>query len=752
MRIQHVKIRNFRAVKEFDGDFGNITSFIGYNGSGKSSIIRAINWFFEGHRLNETDYFKNFSGEQNDEISVEIKFISLNESEKSQFKKYVKNDSMTIMRSQNIGEEKSKLFGSPNIIPEIEKIRSISGIKEQRDELKKLFENEEIFASSEDAQIINNKKATRAEFDDLLIRLEMYTGNSSKYETRKLEEATNFQGFSGGSEIRDAAGFIFLPAGEDITEEFDSNNRGSAMNVLIGTLLKDTLVSSIKSWQENNTKVLQELEDKIKNDSRQEINKKEELINYRLSMFLPGVKFKLDPSLDDWKPKPAAFARPTIDNGSQEFPIENQGHGVQRAALLALLQAITDDRVHDDSSIGSSSLVICIEEPEVYQHPQQARAIATSFENAASSDDANIQFIYATHSPYFVSFRNLESTYRVSSCKQGINVHSPKKTGIFQEEGNGLYKYYEKSLINGLFARLCLLVEGDTDAFILRNINTSSKISQKLENVGIEVVEVNGAGDLPKIAEIISSYNVPIHVMRDGDSNKDIARQQVLKRDSKKTINKYKSDVENKEKIFGRKLTQDEILAIPKIQAEIDQKVNNKICNWKNDVKTFVEKMGSISDTPESGHIGANLDKFKHGEFFHSECITILEHDLEFELSRWPSFSAILDTSSRNNKQAGEYLGALQQASYDDIPTALKTIIETVVNRLIITPSKSSPVSTPNHARNSVKRPAILRGSRGHVSRRFRENGLPQPRRGHLPAGLRLQEQKRRAVRSHGKY
>lgn len=28
MRIQHVKIRNFRAVKEFDGEFGNITSLL----------------------------------------------------------------------------------------------------------------------------------------------------------------------------------------------------------------------------------------------------------------------------------------------------------------------------------------------------------------------------------------------------------------------------------------------------------------------------------------------------------------------------------------------------------------------------------------------------------------------------------------------------------------------------------------------------------------------------------------------------
>ena len=108
----------------------------------------------------------------------------------------------------------------------------------------------------------------------------MYTGNSSKYETRKLEEATNFQGFSGGSEIRDAVGFIFLPAGEDVTEEFESNNRGSAMNILIGTLLKDTLAKSIESWQKDHAEVLQELEDKIKIDSKEEIGRKEELINF----------------------------------------------------------------------------------------------------------------------------------------------------------------------------------------------------------------------------------------------------------------------------------------------------------------------------------------------------------------------------------------------------------------------------------------------------------------------------------------
>lgn len=98
MRIQHVKIRNFRAVKEFDGEFGNITSFIGYNGSGKSSVIRAINWFFEGYDLKEDDFFINPSGERSAEVSVEIKFSDIDEQAKSEFKKYINTEVNTKYR------------------------------------------------------------------------------------------------------------------------------------------------------------------------------------------------------------------------------------------------------------------------------------------------------------------------------------------------------------------------------------------------------------------------------------------------------------------------------------------------------------------------------------------------------------------------------------------------------------------------------------------------------------------------------
>lgn len=666
MRIQHVKIRNFRAVKEFDGDFGNITSFIGYNGSGKSSIIRAINWFFEGHRLNETDYFKNFSGEQNDEISVEIKFISLNESEKSQFKKYVKNDdSMTIMRSQNIGEAKSKLFGSPNIIPEIEKIRSISGLKEQRDELNKLFENEEIFASSEDAQIINNKKATRAEFDNLLTRLEMHPDNFSKYKTRELEEATNFQGFSGGSEIRDAAGFIFLPAGNDMANQFDSSVKGSALEILSGSLIKSALSDSLQEWQNENSDILNQLQELVHSAASTGLKEKTDSVNHYLQSYLPNMKLKLDAGLDDWKPKVSPNAIATLEYGNNNFPIENQGHGVQRATLLALLQGIADMR-SDLSNDDSPQLTICIEEPEVYQHPQQARSISRSFKIAAGNSSNNIQFIYATHSPYFIDPETLETTYRISQSPNGARIFKGEKKGIVLTKSDEMYKYFEKSLIEGLFAKACLVVEGDTDSLIFKNIPVTPRRFDYLESYGVSVIEAGSSKSLLTIASLLISYGVPTYIIHDGDSDLDICFER----------GKVKNEILEYEK-NNKPLSYSEKLNLPSVK--------EVLTSWEDSVSRFVESCANYYSPVSNEPLSTGLDKFSWGAGMAiGKYVCILKHDLESELEQWWSFMQAvknnpnLNTDLRKNKKAGIYLSCLHEANDSDRPNSFQAILSAV--------------------------------------------------------------------------
>jgi AAA15 family ATPase/GTPase len=50
MRIKRVWIQGFRSLRNVEIPFDDITTFIGPNGVGKSSVLRALNWFFHGSR------------------------------------------------------------------------------------------------------------------------------------------------------------------------------------------------------------------------------------------------------------------------------------------------------------------------------------------------------------------------------------------------------------------------------------------------------------------------------------------------------------------------------------------------------------------------------------------------------------------------------------------------------------------------------------------------------------------------------
>jgi putative ATP-dependent endonuclease of OLD family len=57
IQLRHITIENFRSIieKPLDVDFGSYTVLVGANNSGKSNVLRALNYFFNG-RIDGTDY------------------------------------------------------------------------------------------------------------------------------------------------------------------------------------------------------------------------------------------------------------------------------------------------------------------------------------------------------------------------------------------------------------------------------------------------------------------------------------------------------------------------------------------------------------------------------------------------------------------------------------------------------------------------------------------------------------------------
>jgi predicted ATP-dependent endonuclease of OLD family len=72
------------------------------------------------------------------------------------------------------------------------------------------------------------------------------------------------------------------------------------------------------------------------------------------------------------------FAQIVVREGNFSGNLSRFGHGLQRAYLLALLQELSNSE-----NEGQPTLVLAIEEPELYQHPPQCQHLATILRNLA---------------------------------------------------------------------------------------------------------------------------------------------------------------------------------------------------------------------------------------------------------------------------------------------------------------------------------------------------------------------------------
>ena len=126
------------------------------------------------------------------------------------------------------------------------------------------------------------------------------------------------------------------------------------------------------------------------------------------------------------------FTNPKATIKAQEInfkgSLSNFGHGLQRSFLLAILQELALIEIEPeegDSPDQSSShhdrptLIFACEEPELYQHPPQARHLNNVLRDLSKSES---QVLLTTHSPYFVSGEAFEEIRSVSQGYKFWNV------------------------------------------------------------------------------------------------------------------------------------------------------------------------------------------------------------------------------------------------------------------------------------------------------------------------------------------
>lgn len=176
------------------------------------------------------------------------------------------------------------------------------------------------------------------------------------------------------------------------------------------------------------------------------------------------------------------------------------------------------------------SLILAIEEPELFQHPARQRHFARILHDLAlgriSGVARSIQVLYCTHSPIFVDIDRFEQV-RVIAKQISTVSDAPKQTTVravsrilVEQTGINQAKLaamLTSSVNEGFFADFVVLVEGDGDRALLQGVARLMDVS--LEAHGIVVISVDGKGSLAKPLAIFSRLQIPTFLIWDNDSH-----------------------------------------------------------------------------------------------------------------------------------------------------------------------------------------------------------------------------------------
>jgi len=540
MLIDSVTIRNFRSIREEVLNCQDMTVLVGSNGTGKSSFLRALDLFYTaGARPKEDDYTHG-NIEAPIEISVSYKDFSAAEVER--FSSYIHHNNLIVKRMFHCGggKDTGKYFGMTLQHPDFKEIRNAPS----KSEFIKAYK---LISDKFGLEAVRSADAA----DDQMTRWEQE--NSGECEL--VEDAGQFLGFEnvGAGSLSRWTKFLFIPAVRDASLDA-VEGKGSPISQLMDWIVRSSLQQreDIKEFREEAEKRYKELTDPTKIP---ELNRLGTAITSTLKDYYSGVDVKLqwqgDAEVSMGMPK--ADVR-LLEDGF-ESPVGNVGHGLQRAFILALLQQLmhtnaqvmeeTDggEKLSDEMQVEFSlpGLILAIEEPELYQHPNKqrhfSRVLSDMSQNRIHGIADNTQVLYATHSPLFLNFESFDDIRVVRKVEDTMSNGKVSKVSDVSV-GNAARRLWEangsvgemytgeslrprlhimNSILNeGFFAAVVVLVEGEDDKAALLGASRML-LKNTFESMEIAVLSCGGKNNLDRPYLIFESLGIPVYVVWDSD-------------------------------------------------------------------------------------------------------------------------------------------------------------------------------------------------------------------------------------------
>ena len=576
MRIESISIKNFRSYKNCKVNLDAYTSLIGPNGSGKSTILEALNIFFcyaggstaDVNFLEIEDFHRRCIKQP---VEITVTFHKLSLTAQKAFSESVHNNKLIIKAIANFDPMENRA-----------RVRRYVQEHVKRD-FKTFFE-----ASNQESETDLRDRYRKIQDDIPSLRDASTTGDMqdalSKYikshpyrrylvpiedllpiENRpdELREDTNL--------LEPYVQWIYVPAAKDITKEAVEGK---------GTILREILAYAVRTRHHFNDGIKEIKETALKQyrelltQNQSQLKRISESLDDGLARWAhPGANARLAWIDDDEKSVRIddPIARMFTREGGFEGEITRFGHGLQRSYFLALIEILASEYADEEMTARDNkreeelmnmhmekeriaeetgkdpkemrasekdptapTLILGCEEPEIYQHPPQARHLADVLEKLSEN---NVQILISTHSPYFVSesrFERLRMVRRDDKTRQSkvssasfnkvskriLKITGKKLTPPTPQRAR-LHHILQPNLSEMFFANKIVFVEGLEDvAYITTSLIMLDKWNC-FRRHGAHIVSASGKSSLIRPLVVAETLGIPTFAVFDADATKE---------------------------------------------------------------------------------------------------------------------------------------------------------------------------------------------------------------------------------------
>jgi len=527
MKIASLRIENFRSFKDETIEFDDYTSFVGPNGVGKSTVFHALNLFFRQSKDSQTDLLKLSANDFHhsnisEPIRITVMFSSLSDQAKEDLADYIRQDKLvvTAIANYDVMTEKAEIKQFGNRLG-MEEFRVFF---EAEKNSVKVAELKEIFKTFKEKYSEISSANTKAE---MIFALHDYESKNPD-NCILIPSEDQFYGISRGvNRLESHIQWVFVPAIKDATEESEESTKSALGQLLARTVRSKVSFDDRIRELRNNVRIeYQKLLD-AEQETLDEISSslQNRLANWAHPNITASIQWKQDPDKSIKIEEPLAGLK--VGERGFEGDLSRFGHGLQRSYMLALLQELS---TFESENI--PTLIMGIEEPELFQHPPQARYLAETLLELSVS---NSQVIICTHSPLFIPGDSFDKIRL--ACEEGQPSETKIKRLTYKSLAKELQAVGEKLVSeSGMIAKLypslnpvinemffckkLLLVEGHEDIAYISSYLILTKKMNEFRRHGCHIVPVGGKDKLIKPLAMAKLLDIPTMVIYDSDTDK----------------------------------------------------------------------------------------------------------------------------------------------------------------------------------------------------------------------------------------